>query len=363
VTTDRSDAKDFEFFMSQGNFMKVVDTLEKYQQRVVNTKSESGKEFVQFKRQLYQMYEVQNRSIDEHDNFSNKLERQNLRWLYQANLDYIGEVQRVSSLDALVDHGQLKGSVFRAKMLNAQRMRGIGSLTLAGMLYSHMTALTMMMGPVLPVLSVVGTAMYGLRAFSQSGIISKIDYVTEGEFNGLLRATIQKSPLVSYTVILNPKHTMSICSVGADDVGEDDAEGNIIHAKEYFDESTGIKEKNGLFTVPADAYRDKITMEWIMASKNEDSQTDALFNDMVQTRHQSLAATGGLTGIRKFTVEQTGYANFGDEEEINLYLKNNAEAADETLVAMTEVYGQETLEKMKPSEFYRLYKDYPMGKE
>ena len=115
-------------------------------------------------------------------------------------------------------------------MMNAQRMRGIGSLTLAGMLYSHMTALTMMMGPVLPVLSVVGTAMYGLRSFSQTGVISKIDYVTEGEFNGLLRATIQKSALVSYTVIINPKHTMSICSVGADDVGEDDADGNIIHA-------------------------------------------------------------------------------------------------------------------------------------
>ena len=68
--------------MTQGNFMKVVDTLEKYQQRVVNTKSESGKEFVLFKRQLYQMYEVQNRSIDEHDQFSTKLERQNLKWLY-----------------------------------------------------------------------------------------------------------------------------------------------------------------------------------------------------------------------------------------------------------------------------------------
>ena len=72
--------------------MKVVDTLEKYQQRVVNVKSESGKEFVLFKRQLYQMYEVQNRSIDEHDTFSTKLERQNLRWLYRANLDYVGEI-------------------------------------------------------------------------------------------------------------------------------------------------------------------------------------------------------------------------------------------------------------------------------
>lgn len=88
--------------MSQGNFMKVVDTLEKYQQRMVNTKSEGGKEFILFKRQLYQMYEVQNRSIDEHEEFSLTLERQNIRWLYQANLDYIGEMQRVTTLDNLV---------------------------------------------------------------------------------------------------------------------------------------------------------------------------------------------------------------------------------------------------------------------
>lgn len=56
--SERADSKDFDFFMSQGNFLKVVDTLEKYQQRMVNTKSDSGKEFILFKRQLYQMYEV-----------------------------------------------------------------------------------------------------------------------------------------------------------------------------------------------------------------------------------------------------------------------------------------------------------------
>ncbi len=78
--------------MKKGNFLKVVDTLEKYQQRMVNTKSDSGKEFMLFKRQLYQMYEVQNRSIDEHEEFSLSLERQNLKWLYQANLEYISEM-------------------------------------------------------------------------------------------------------------------------------------------------------------------------------------------------------------------------------------------------------------------------------
>lgn len=29
---------------------------------------------------------------------------------------------------------------------------------------------------------------------------------------------------------------------------------------------------------------------------------------------------------------------------------------------MTEQYGQEHLEKMKPAEFYRLYKDFSVGK-
>lgn len=30
---------------------------------------------------------------------------------------------------------------------------------------------------------------------------------------------------------------------------------------------------------------------------------------------------------------------------------------------MSEFYGRETLEKMKPSEFYRLYKDFSLGKQ
>jgi len=36
------------------------------------------------------MYEVQNRSIDEHEEFSMQMERKSLPWLYEANSDYIG---------------------------------------------------------------------------------------------------------------------------------------------------------------------------------------------------------------------------------------------------------------------------------
>lgn len=176
--------------MGQGNFLKVVDTLEKYQQRMVNTKSDSGKEFILFKRQLYQMYEVQNRSIDEHDTFSMTLERQNLRWLYQANLDYIGEMERVSHLDNLVQHGQLKGSIFRMKSMSAKRLRGVGCFAFAGLAYANMITLNMMLGPTLPMISIVGAAMVGARSFNEQQMISKIEYVDEGEFKNQLRVTV-----------------------------------------------------------------------------------------------------------------------------------------------------------------------------
>jgi hypothetical protein len=187
--------------------------------------------------------------------------------------------------------------------------------------------------------------------------------VREGEHAGLLRLKVAKSPLVSYTIIANPKHTMSVCSVGDDDVGEEDAEGNVLHVAEYLDEATGTLHRDGFFTVPADAYRDKITLEWIFAQKNTESETDRLFNDLVAERHGQIAATGGISGLKRVTVEQTGYANFGDEEELAVHLKHQSEEADVTLQAMSEYYGQEKLEKMKPSDFYRLYKDFSLGRQ
>ena len=77
---------------------------------------------------------------------------------------------------------------------------------------------------------------------------------------------------------MNPRHTKSICAVGEDDLGADDTEANILMASEFLDESTGVAMRNGFFRVPADAFRDKITMEWILATKDENCETDADFN-------------------------------------------------------------------------------------
>lgn len=91
---EKSFANDYEYFLSQGNFLKVVDTLEKFQEGLVDTNTEAGKNFVQFKRQLYKLYEVRHRSMLEHEAFSFKVERRNLKQLYKANVEYVDEVAR-----------------------------------------------------------------------------------------------------------------------------------------------------------------------------------------------------------------------------------------------------------------------------
>ena len=201
----------------------------------------------------------------------------------------------------------------------------------AGAAYFNMAQLSLMLGPALPTIGIVMSAMYGAKAFAMRDVVGRIDYVTEGEHTGKLRMKVYKSPFSSSNIIINPKFTMSLCSVGYDDVGEDDAEGNILYCQEYLNDDTGVPARDGYFTVPADAYRDKITMEWIFAQKNMESETDALFNECILSRHMRIASTGGLTGLRKLTVEATGYANFGDEEEISEQLKQNSDAADAAL--------------------------------
>ena len=95
----KTSKKDFNFFLDHGNFFKVVDTLEKFEQSMVNTQSKEGRDFIVFKRQLYQMYEVRHRSVWEHEQFSLNVERRNLKMLYEANLDFNSEMNRVDQFE------------------------------------------------------------------------------------------------------------------------------------------------------------------------------------------------------------------------------------------------------------------------
>jgi hypothetical protein len=89
---EKTQQKDYQFFLNQGNFLKVADTLEKFQSGMLDASSPAAKDFIVFKKQLYQMYQVSNRSVHEHELYSFTIERENLKWLMKANEGFLAEL-------------------------------------------------------------------------------------------------------------------------------------------------------------------------------------------------------------------------------------------------------------------------------
>ena len=357
VIIEKATAKDFKFFLEQPNFLKVVDTLEKFQQSVVNVQSEEGKEFIMFKRQLYQMYEVQNRSIDEHSNFSLGVERKNLKWLYKANLDFVSEMKRINHLDNLVEHSSLKGSIFKAKTLSPRRLKGLGAIGASVVGYANFGALSLMLGPNVATLGLVASAYYGMQQFYESELISQIDFITEGETIGHFRMKVQTSPFSSRWIVVAPNATKSIIALASDDIGDQYQDQNILHISEYVEESTGERLTNGTFSLPADANRDKVSLEWALAPKG-DTSTLRSYNDLIMARHMAIASTKGISGLGAMTVSSTGYSNINTENEIDANLADDPVETERLLIAMQEAYGKDEVAKMKPDELYRAYRDF-----
>ena len=191
--------------MKQSNFLKVVDTLEKFQDGLVNTQSPAGKEFVLFKRELYNMYEVQNRSIEEHQSYSMGVDRRNLRYLYNANIDFVDEMTNSRRMDQAADYNALKGRIFQAKSISQERIRGVAGFGLASTIYIKWIPISLMMGPTLPILTAVCSTMYGMRMLNNARSVNYIEIIEDGDHAGKLRLNVAESPFVSKNIIATPR--------------------------------------------------------------------------------------------------------------------------------------------------------------
>jgi hypothetical protein len=68
-----------------------------------------------------------------------------------------------------------------------------------------------------------------------------------------------------------------------DDCGEEDVDNNVIQINSFIDDSGNVVETE-TFTLPADAWRDQETLEWVLSNKGNQSESlDLLsdFNDLV----------------------------------------------------------------------------------
>jgi hypothetical protein len=146
-----------------------VDTLEKFEEGLLDKDSPRARDFILFKRQLYAMYEVQNRSVNEHELFSFEVERHNLNQLYQANIEFVHEMNKVDMNDQLADNARLgKDEVFRRRALNPRRFKGLGAFATSWAMYSYAPYIAMYFGTTFPVFGAVCAGLYGMLQFSES---------------------------------------------------------------------------------------------------------------------------------------------------------------------------------------------------
>ncbi len=134
-----------------------------------------------FKKQLYAMYEVQNRSVTEHELYSFNVDRENLKWLYNANVDFVNELVKVDNLDQLADYKSLgRDEVFKRRTLNPRRLKGVGAFLTSFGLYSYAPYFAVYMGSTMPILGAVAAGLYGMLSFSESQIVNSIKLIKDG---------------------------------------------------------------------------------------------------------------------------------------------------------------------------------------
>jgi hypothetical protein len=110
------------------------------------------------------------------------------------------------------------------KALSPQRVKGLTAFGFTYLAYTNLTAISLIVGPTLPLLGIAASTFYGMASFLEGQTIHSIEALKDGN----LKFSILKSPFVTYSITANIKDVRSVCSLGADDIGADDAEANVL---------------------------------------------------------------------------------------------------------------------------------------
>lgn len=202
--------------------------------------------------------------------------------LAKAREDFIEEMNKIEVLDQCSDHAALKGLVYKRKTLNPRRVKGLGAFATTWGIYSYLPYLSVYFGSTFPILAACTAGLYGMFAFSESQIVNTIKVIEEGDHKGKLLINIGLSPFASKNIIADIKDIQSVVSLGNDDIGEDDRENNVISIQSYIDETSGQNiDELAYFTLPGDAFRDKMYMDWILSDKSGEESLLGDYQDLM----------------------------------------------------------------------------------
>jgi len=133
----------------------------------------------------------------------------------------------------------LKGAVFRRRLLNPNRLKGITALGASFGIYSYLPYLAVYLGSTVPLLTACAAGIYGLIEFGESNVINQINVVHEGENAGKLRVTVGSTVLSSRDLIVDVRDIKSVLSLSDNDLGRDNLDNNLVEVSKYYDEVLG----------------------------------------------------------------------------------------------------------------------------
>ena len=309
------------------------------------------------------MYEVQNRSVGEHELFSFEVERHNLRWLYNANTDFVQEMRRVDALDQVADHSRLgKNQVFKKRVLTPRRLKGVSALASAFGLYSYAPYLAIYIGTTMPVLGAVVAGLYGMFSFSESQIVNSITLIKDGgEHHGQLTITVGLSAFTSEEIIVDVKDIHSVCALGDDDLGDEGVDGNVLRITRHYSKAAGkwIEVERPL-TLPGDSFRDRSFLDWILADKTKEGDLADSFQDLMMRKHE-LSTKKGKIGQFDVLAGRDNVTLLGDSDAvIDAQIRSEDPRVDSTLQRLQSIYGADHLKTLPDSDLYKLYKLHVM---
>lgn len=226
--------------MSEESFLKVIDTLDRYQASEIDLDTQMGRDFIVFRRELFQMYEVQNRSVRDHELYSFNIERENLRYLSRANQTFLREMERLNDIEDYRAHANLKGSIFKRKALALSRYYGLGSFGLAGLTYAYFPLVAGFAGTNTTLLGITGLSFFGMFSFRDQNVINSIRIIDEGENQGRLSINVASSIFTSREIIADVSNTSTLFSYTNEESGDNDFEANVINVNNYQDGSETV---------------------------------------------------------------------------------------------------------------------------
>ena len=147
------------------------------------------------------MYQVRSRSIWEHEQYAFNIERENLKWLERSNFKFIQEKLDMRSIEHAADNSSLKGLVYKRKLLDPKRLKGLGAFAGTFCIYSYLPLLSAYIGTTAPMFAACIAGVYGMYSFSDQMFVNTIEILNDKE----VRITYNETPFSSKGLVVNIK--------------------------------------------------------------------------------------------------------------------------------------------------------------